>query len=266
MKVTGNILKMKVEHASPVVYSLPVGEGSVELNPLLGQKISLQYEGEINCIYCRRKTNKSFQQGYCYPCMQRLARCDMCILKPELCHFHKGTCREPVWGEENCMIDHYIYLAVSSGLKVGITRHTQVPVRWIDQGAVTALPVARVASRYDSGRVEVALTKYFHDKTNWRNMLKNTVPEVDPVEERNGIRPELEEILTQFPGSELVDSQVYNFEYPVLAYPEKIKSLGFDKQPLVEGILQGIKGQYLILDTGVINIRKHSGYKVTVNI
>ena len=126
MKLSGNLRKMKVEHAAPVKYSLPLGEELIPLNPLLGTKLSLRFNGEINCINCGRKTNKSFQQGYCYPCMQQLARCDICILKPELCHFHKGTCREPEWGRENCMIDHFVYLAVSSGLKVGITRHNQV--------------------------------------------------------------------------------------------------------------------------------------------
>lgn len=264
MTDTGNILKMKVQHASPVEYSLPVGNELVAMNPLVGKKITLQFEGEINCINCGRKTNRSFQQGYCYPCMQTLARCDMCILKPELCHYHKGTCREPEWGQENCMIDHFVYLAVSSVLKVGITRHTQVPTRWIDQGAVSALPLARVASRYDSGRVEVALKDHFHDKTNWRNMLKNIVPDIDPVAEKVKITPILEEILRDYPGSELADSKVYRFDYPVLEYPDKIRSMSFDKTPLIEGTLTGIKGQYLLLDTGVINIRKHSGYKITL--
>jgi len=141
MTVTGNLEKMRVQHAAPVLYALPVGDKSVALNPLLGNKITLRYTGEINCIHCGRRTNKSFQQGYCYPCMQKLARCDICIVKPELCHFHKGTCREPEWGREHCMIQHIVYLAVSSGLKVGITRHTQVPTRWIDQGAVAAVPM-----------------------------------------------------------------------------------------------------------------------------
>ena len=139
MKVAGNIVKMKVGHDTPVTYALPVGEQTVPLNPLLGKNISLCFDGEINCINCGRKTNKSFQQGYCYPCMQSLARCDLCILKPELCHYHKGSCREPEWGRDNCMIDHIVYLAVSSGLKVGITRHSQVPTRWIDQGAAAVM-------------------------------------------------------------------------------------------------------------------------------
>jgi len=264
MKFSGNLKKMKVEHASPVKYELPVGDESVPLNPLLGKKVMLQFEGEINCIYCGRKTNKSFQQGYCYPCMQQLARCDICILKPELCHFHKGTCREPDWGRENCMIEHFVYLAVSSGLKVGITRYNQVPTRWIDQGAVIAMPIAKVSSRYDSGRVEVALKDHFDDKTNWRNMLKNIVAEVDPVDEKAKIQPVLQDILKGYQGYEVLEDNIYHFEYPVLEYPDKVKSLGFDKSPQITGTLLGIKGQYLIFDCGVINIRKHGGYKVSL--
>ena len=264
MQITGNLRKMQAVHTAPVSYALPIGEEAVPLNPLLGKKISLSFTGEIHCINCGRKTNKSFQQGYCFPCMQQLARCDICILKPELCHFHKGSCREPEWGREHCMIDHFVYLAVSSGLKVGITRHSQVPTRWIDQGAVTAMPIARVGSRYDSGRVEVALKEHFNDKTNWRNMLKNMVVEADPVTERAKIMPVLQDILKDYQGYEVMQETIYRFEYPVLEYPDKITSLSFDKAPLVEGTLLGIKGQYLILDRGVINIRKHSGYRVSL--
>ncbi|MBF8268463.1 MAG: hypothetical protein HW386_172 [Gammaproteobacteria bacterium] len=262
MNITGNILKMQAVHVSPVLYSLPIGETTLALNPLIGQQIVLRFEGEINCINCQRKTSKSFQQGYCYPCMQQLARCDLCILKPELCHYHKGTCREPEWGQVNCMIEHVIYLANSSGLKVGITRHTQIPTRWIDQGAVAAIPVARVGSRYDSGRIELALKEYFNDKTNWRDMLKNKIVEIDLVDERARLLPVLQEITRDYQDGVIVEEAVHRFDYPVLNYPVKIKSLSFDKSPRIEGTLLGIKGQYLLFDTGVINIRKHGGYKI----
>jgi hypothetical protein len=262
MTLAGNLEKMRVEHASPVRYFLPVGGTDVALNPLLGKRISLRHTGKIHCINCGQATKNSFQQGYCYPCMQKLARCDLCILKPELCHYHKGTCREPEWGMKNCMIDHIVYLAVSSGLKVGITRHTQIPTRWIDQGAVAALPIARVASRYQSGLMEHALKKQFNDKTNWQAMLKNRTIDADPVAARDRILPELKSLLTEPAGSIITESQLYTFEYPVLSYPERIKSISFDKVPVVEGVLQGMKGQYLMFDTGVINIRKHSGYHV----
>ncbi|MGD8525181.1 MAG: DUF2797 domain-containing protein, partial [Thioalkalispiraceae bacterium] len=160
MKYTGNINKMLTSLESPVEYQLPIGEQRVSMNKLLGSSISLRYEGEINCIACGRKTSKSFNQGYCYPCFKSLARCDTCIIKPELCHYFKGTCREPEWGEQHCMQDHFVYLANSSGIKVGITRGSQVPTRWMDQGASQALPIFRVKNRLISGQLEVILKNH----------------------------------------------------------------------------------------------------------
>ena len=163
---------MRTELVDPVHYQLPVGEVLIDLNPLLGQEISLVYSGKIFCIECARKTNKSFNQGYCFPCLRRLAACDTCIVRPELCHYHEGTCREPQWGEAHCMQPHVVYLANSSGLKVGITRKTQVPTRWIDQGAIQALPIVEVDTRLQSGLIETALKSTVNDKTDWRRMLK----------------------------------------------------------------------------------------------
>jgi hypothetical protein len=80
---------------------------------------------------------------------------------------------------------------------------------------------------------------------------------------------EMAEIQQRF-GSEniayLPDEQRVDIQYPVEQYPEKVKSLNLDKTPSVEGVLLGIKGQYLLLDSGVINIRKYSGYKLDVDL
>src|SRR5690554_4764181 len=171
---------MPAEAGDPVAYTLAVGDARIALNDLMGRKVRIDFEGVIRCIHCDRTTKKSFNQGYCYPCFRKLAACDSCIMSPEKCHYHLGTCREPEWGEANCMVEHVVYLANSSGLKVGITRATQVPTRWIDQGAVTAIPMLRVASRYLSGLVEVACKNHVADRTNWRAMLKGDVPEHGP--------------------------------------------------------------------------------------
>jgi hypothetical protein len=190
--------------------------------------------------------------------MQTLAQCDMCIVKPELCHYHLGTCREPEWGEKHCMIDHTVYLANSSGIKVGITRSHQMRTRWMDQGAIQALPIVRVKNRFDSGKVEVALSRTLPDKTNWRAMLQGKVERIDLKAERDRLfaawGPDL-------PGERLMEEE-FSFTYPVLAYPAKLTSLNLDKNPEVAGELQGIKGQYLILSTGVINMRKYGGYEL----
>jgi len=190
-------------------------------------------------------------------------------MKPETCHYEAGTCRDESWGEEFCFQPHYVYLANSSGVKVGITRHTQVPTRWIDQGAVQALPIFKVQSRYISGLVEVAFAEYVSDKTSWQRMLKNLQPSVDLMAKRDelmGLCTERLEAIQQQFGSEsiefLSDAEVVDIKYPALQYPEKVKSFNFDKTPEVSGVLQGIKGQYLLLDTGVINIRKFTGYEV----
>lgn len=272
MQIQGNLSKLKVSLVQPVQYQLPISDGLVAINPLLGKTISLRYEGEIHCIHCGRKTNKSFQQGYCYPCFQSLAECDSCLVKPELCHYHEGTCREPAWGEEHCFQTHFIYLANTSGLKVGITRQTNIPTRWLDQGATQALPIYQVKERLIAGKLEVILKQHVADKTAWQRMLKGEPEQLDMIDERDRINElcssEISNLISEI-GDEaitfLFDEKVIDIEYPVEVYPHKIKSLNLDKTPEISGTLQGIKGQYLLFDTGVLNIRKFSGYKVSLN-
>lgn len=254
-------------------YQLPVGDELVPMNDLIGHTLQLNYEGEINCIACGRKTKKSFSQGFCYPCFTSLARCDMCIVKPETCHYFAGTCREPDWGEENCMQDHYVYLANSSGIKVGITRGSQIPTRWMDQGATQALPIFRVKNRLVSGKVEVAIKQHVADKTDWRRMLKGDAEAIELAVRRDELvsacQQEIGQIETEFDKEAVTfldNEEQVEIRYPVNEYPAKVTSFNLDKTPLVEGTLMGIKGQYLIFDTGVINIRKYGGYKVTMTV
>lgn len=272
----GNILKMQTTLGDsigdePVQYRLPVGESLLPMNEHIGQQLSLNYQAEIHCIACGRKTGKSFAQGYCYPCFRSLAACDMCIMKPETCHYAEGTCREPDWGVTHCFIPHYVYLANSSGLKVGITRETQVPTRWMDQGATQALPIFQVANRLQSGLLEVMLKQHVSDRTDWRKMLKSEAEPLDLKAVRDDLvsqcSSEITAIKKEQGDNEIqqIDEQVVNIRYPVSEYPEKIKSLNFDKQPEITGTLTGIKGQYLMLDTGVLNIRKFSGYNIAVD-
>lgn len=270
--ITGRLRKMPAEAGDPVSYTLKVGDTAIPLNELIGRKVRLDFDGVIRCIHCDRTTKKSFSQGFCYPCFRKLAACDSCIMSPEKCHFHLGTCREPEWGERNCMVEHVVYLANSSGLKVGITRGSQIPTRWIDQGAVDAIPMLRVASRYLSGLVEVACKNHVADRTNWRAMLKGDVPELDLQDERQRILSLIESDVAQLKqqhgdGSiQVVDEAALGLGYPVQVWPSKVKTHNLDKTPEVEGLLEGIKGQYLMLDTGVINIRKFTGYEVRFRV
>lgn len=269
--ISGQLTKMDVKLAADnqADYTMRLGEQTMAMNPLLGQTVTLRYQGQINCVHCQRLTKKSFSGGFCYPCSQRLAQCDMCFLKPELCHYEQGTCREPEWGDAVCMQDHIVYLANSSGLKVGITRLNQVPTRWIDQGATQAIPIFRVSSRYQSGLVEVMFKQWVSDRTDWRKMLKGIAEPLDLAAQRDELFLEaetaIEDLQQQFGEAaitKLPAEPEQQISYPVLEYPKKVSSFNFDKTPEVSGQLQGIKGQYLIFDTGVINIRKFSGYQV----
>jgi hypothetical protein len=269
MAVSGNLRKMVTELSSDVQYHLPISDERVHLNPLIGSHLTLSFTGVIKCIKCDRKSNKSFSQGYCFPCFRRLAACDSCIVSPEKCHYDAGTCREPDWAQSHCFVDHIVYLANTSGVKVGITRHSQVPTRWMDQGATQAQPIARVQHRQLSGLLETALAKHVKDKTAWQTMLKGNGAAVSLEEKRQELMSlcegDIKALQARF-GLQalqlLEDEPTVSINYPVVEFPTKVSAHNFDKNPLVEGKLMGIKGQYLLLDTGVLNIRKFGGYHI----
>ena len=269
----GGVRKMKTTLADPVQYHMLLGEQEVPLNEFLGRSLHLDYAGVIHCIHCGRKTSKSFNQGFCYPCFKRLAQCDSCIISPEKCHYDQGTCREPDWADQHCMTDHFVYLANTSGLKVGITRGSQIPTRWMDQGATQAQAIFRVSTRQQSGLVEVLFKDHIADKTNWQAMLRGNAAERDLDEDRRRLLDECEpgisalrerfglqavSVLEEGPGARIT--------YPVLEFPVKVKSFNLDKTPSVGGTLTGIKGQYLMFDTGVINMRKYGGYQLALSL
>ena len=268
----GLVRKMFSQLGDPTVqYVCLLGDTEFSVNPLIGTHMRLEYLGAIYCRNCGRKTKTSFSQGHCYPCMTKLAHCDLCIMKPELCHYDAGTCRDPGWGEKFCMTDHVVYLANSSGIKVGITRATQLTRRWIDQGAIQALPIMRVATRQQSGFVEDLFRSQVSDKTNWRALLKGDAPSVNLKQVRDKLFASCAEGMLSFQNryglqaiQPINDIDPIEIRYPVEQYPSKIISFNLDKNPIAEGKLLGIKGQYLILDTGVINIRKYTAYDLAV--
>lgn len=264
-----NLEKMVVSlHDQKAQYYLNIGKDRLYMNDYVGKTFKLSYQKEINCTHCGKKTNKSYGGGYCYPCTIKLPECDMCILKPELCHFAKGTCRDSQWGNDHCNKPHYVYLANSSGLKVGITRETQIPTRFIDQGAIQALPILKVHSRHQSGIIEKLIASEYKDKTDWRKMLKGEIVDIDLEEERDKLFDLFGVELDQYEsdwGISILDKETpLSIQYPVLSYPEKVSSLSFEKLDEIEGTLNGIKGQYLLFDKGVINLRSFTGYKLKV--
>ena len=260
---------MTSRHNDPVDYYLRLDDEEVHLNPFIGSQIRLTFLGKISCIECGRITKKSFSQGYCYPCFKKLPQTDLCLMSPERCHHEKGTCRSEEFAQSFCMQPHLVYIANSSGIKVGITRQENLPTRWIDQGAIQGLPIIAVHTRQQSGLVEVAFKNHISDKTNWRRMLNSAAVPIDLIAKRDELLGELEAELDtlrhQF-GIQAVElitgSTVQEINYPVQHYPEKVVSMNFDKTPVIEGLLWGIKGQYLILDKGVINLRKFTAYEV----
>ena len=273
---SGMLKKMRTsaDENNTVHYSLPIVDELVDINALIGKEVTVTYSGEINCVHCNRKTKKSFNQGYCYPCLISLAQCDSCIVKPEKCHYHEGTCREPQWGEEHCFSEHFVYLANTGTVKVGITRQVTegVSTRWMDQGATQATVMLRVPDRLTSGLVETLCKDHIADKTNWRTMLKGKPDEVDLEQVKTELMGKIEselEALKQGKGLQAVSevtTPIHDIHYPVEDYPVKIKSLNLDKTPSFTGVLQGIKGQYWMLDGDrVINIRKFAGYNVDLS-
>jgi hypothetical protein len=268
--ISGNLRKMRgTLDSNNVHYDLHMvvdGEDKyTHLNDLIGQKLKFKSLGIYHCVECAVETKKSYGQGYCFDHFSSLAECDMCIMKPETCHYDEGTCRDPRWAERRCMKDHYVYLANSSGIKVGITRHTQIPTRWIDQGAIEALPIIKVKTRYLSGVMEIELAKHISDKTNWRAMLKGEGENVDLKARSKELLKHVEPLIEKY-GGEVLDESKVELHYPVTKYPEKITSLSFEKTPVIEDKLLGIKGQYLIFDSGVINLRKYNGLQLEVHL
>ncbi len=261
---TGVLQKMKTQLLSPVNYTLSLGEDLVDMNTLIQKKISIVYHHQIICMDCGKLTKKSYAQGYCYTCMMESPDNSECIIHPEKCEGHLGKGRDVEWESDHHVKDHYVYLANSGGLKVGVTRSTQVPTRWIDQGATQAVIIAKVPYRKLAGLIEVELKKHVSDKTNWQMMLTNQSKEpVDLLHEAHRLIQFIPESLNQYCS---LDFQVQDINFPVKSYPVQINSMNLEKTPEIEGILCGIKGQYLIFEGGsALNIRNHSAYKISLS-
>ena len=266
MSVSGSLRKMITEYnpeSGDISYFLNLdGEAVCSMNELIGQEITFTFDIKINCVGCGRKIRKTYSGGYCYPCFIKLPQTDMCILKPEKCHHHLGTCRDPQWGTENCMIPHTLYLARSSGIKIGITRQQQQFTRWVDQGATEAMAIGTFPTRLEVGLAEVTISAEMSDKTNWRKMLTNEVTDA-PFEDYKKMARGL---LSEEQCEHLIeDTKVYKFHYPVENFPAKVKSFKFDKVPYFSKTLTGIKGQYLFFGNEVINLRSHGGYNIELS-
>jgi len=262
MTYEGVLTKMQTEFSTPIQYYLVFENSFLSVNQLLDKTVTLKFIG-YQCLSCGKK--KIFRQGFCYDCFMSNPAAGDWIMKPELSTAHLDIEDRDLDYEKRVQLQpHIVYLALSSEIKVGVTRNTQVPTRWIDQGAVQAIPIVEVPNRYLAGITEVALREYYADKTNWQKMLKNEVPDVDLLAERLKLESLLpSEVLTYL----IPIKRIYTSCVWVIDYPKKVTSLNLDKTPNYTGVLKGIKGQYLLFEDGtVFNVRTYEGYEVQLHV
>lgn len=264
MTYQGVLTKMQTEFGNPIQYYLVFENSFLNLNQILNKEITINFEG-YKCLNCGKK-KKIFRQGCCYDCFYSSPSVGDWIMKPELSTAHLGIADRDLDYESKVQLQpHIVYLALSSEVKVGVTRITQVPTRWIDQGAEKALAVVEVPNRYLAGITEVALKNHFADKTNWRKMLTNDTATTDLIQVKSKLQNLLPLEVQEF--FYLDKNDLYEMHYPVLEYPKKINSLSLEKTPNFKGTLIGIKGQYLIFEDGtVFNVRSSEGYVVSLSL
>jgi len=261
MHITGLLTKMYTENGSPIQYFLNFEETTIPVNELLGEKIKISFN-HYQCLECARE-REIFAMGYCKNCYFTSPYAGGWIVRPELSTAHLGKADRDLEIETEVQLQpHIVYLANSGGIKVGVTRKSQVPTRWIDQGAEYAIQLAETANRYEAGLIEVALKQQMSDKTNYRKMLSNNVPFEDLAVIKNNILTFVPQDLQHYI---LEDTEIHHLIYPVNSYPLKINSINLKKIPEFEGILTGIKGQYLMFDNNrVFNVRSHEGFVVDI--
>lgn len=270
MIYTGNIRKMRSELSDEVQYSLPLNDNLekgelIPMNQFVGKDISLRFEHVINCVVTGKKIKKAYGEGMSYDAFMSSPMASPSIIRPELSRIHEGIAlRDEEWERKHHLTPHVVYLSKTSGIKVGVTRETQIPTRWIDQGAVEAVLIAKTPYRGAAGMIEVALKDFIADKTNWQRMLKNELTEESILDKKEEL---IEEFPEEFEDFLEYDNTITHINYPVLSFPTKVKSLKFDKTPIIEKKLVGIKGQYLIFDDEmVLNMRSHAGYLVSLEV
>ncbi|MCB9169670.1 MAG: DUF2797 domain-containing protein [Flavobacteriales bacterium] len=263
--VEGPLRKMLTGLDDRVHYALVVGEAHVPIDDRVGGPFTLHASGRKTCVICGRSVSKFFGQGFCFPCSRDAPEASECIVRPELCRAHLGEGRDPEWERVHHDQEHVVYLSYTGGIKVGVTRSTQVPVRWIDQGAVAAVVIARTPYRRLAGLIEVELKKHFADRTNWRAMLRPVMPDIGALLDARS--QAVTALAHELGAYVLADEDPWRIDYPVDHFPPKVASVSLDKEPTITGTLAAIKGQYLVWADGrVLNVRNHAGYHVEVDV
>jgi hypothetical protein len=249
-----------------VEYTLQLAGTGLPLADRIGKPFTVRFTGVRTCAVCGKQVRKFYGQGTCYNCFISAPEASPCIIRPELCRAHLGEGRDVEWEREHHFQEHVVYLAHTGGVKVGITRSTQVPVRWIDQGAVLAVPIARVPFRQLAGAIEVDLKRLFNDRTDWRRMLHLRDPGAGKEALLQARGQALEGLRADLRAYLLPKEPLVQLAYPLEDVPPKLVSVQLDKLPEITGRLHGIKGQYLVWADGrVLNVRNHTGYHVALD-
>lgn len=262
MELALTLAKMPTYYTDRAHYLLKGDQDFLKMNALLGKELHLRFLDQKFCASCGNQFSELFRMGFCRNCFFTKPEAGESIIRPELSRAHQGVEDRDLTFEKAYQLQpHVVYLANSGGLKVGVTRQAQKLHRWIDQGASYALVFGETSNRYEAGQLEVALKEHIGDKTPWQRMLKNEVEDIDLVAEKHALRDALNADLRAFVTA---DEKVQSLSYPVLEYPHKVKSLNLNKQPEITAVLQGIKGQYLIFEGGLVfNVRSNTGYRVS---
>jgi len=263
MILSGTLRKMQTELKETVQYYLVFKDQFLHVNQLLGHQISVKHVAN-ECLNCGLD-KKIWRQGFCYDCFSSIPQAGDWIMKPELSRAHLDEEDRDLDYEKRVQLKpHMVYLANSSNIKVGVTRKTQIPTRWIDQGAHEAIAILEAPNRYLAGITEVALKEKVADKTNWRKMLTNSIEDVDLLRFRESVLDLIPQEAQEFI---LPVQEETHIQFPVLEYPKKVASVNLAKTPEHSGKLMGIKGQYFIFEGGkVMNIRSHEGFVVDLKV
>lgn len=263
MLYEGVLRKMRTEMGQPIQYYMVFDADFLNVNQLLDKELQIEFI-KYQCLNCGEDL-PIFRQGFCRRCFYETPAAGDWIMRPELSTAHLDKEDRDLEYEKKVQLQpHIVYLANSSNVKVGVTRKTQVPTRWIDQGAHEAIEIVEVPNRYLAGVTEIALKEHVSDKTNWRKMLTNSLEDVDLVAWRSKLKPYIPAEAQDY----FIENQgETHLEFPVIRYPDKVKSLNLNKTPNYKGVLKGIKGQYLLFeDNTVFNVRSNEGYYVALGV
>lgn len=263
MLYQGVLKKMETEYNTPIQYFLVFENEFININQLLEKNIKLSFIGN-QCLNCGLD-KKIYRQGFCKSCFFEIPQAADWIIRPELSSAHLDKPDRDLAYEKKVQLQpHIVYLANSSNVKVGVTRKSQLPTRWIDQGAHEALEIVEVPNRYLAGITEVALKAHVADKTNWRTMLKNDIVDENLLEWRAQLKQYIPDEAKDYFIENNLETQL---EFPVLKYPLNPKSLNLLKTFNFTGKLVGIKGQYLLFDDDtVFNVRSNEGLVLGIDI